>query len=116
MNRQTTSLIAATLPVLDPADVSRVALLLRDPEAEIASSEPSRESVEALLALLRVRQAHSNRLGRRIFGIGAVINKLAGMPATTHVLGYGVTSPHAAGNLYFVENTHRAVGATLVER
>ena len=116
MTRQTESLIKSTLPVLHPDDVACVAQLLRDPEAEFSTLAPSREPADELLALLRVRQANSVRVGRRIVGIGSVIERLADMPARTAVLGYGVISPHAAANIYFLEKSHRAVGATLVER
>lgn len=102
-------------PVLKGSVYDVAARLLKDPAAHFASEVPSVESARDLLPTLRARAVNAHRRGTRVFGLASLIKQLAKMPHQTQILGYGVVSPGAAGNLYFLAQDRKPLGATIVE-
>ncbi|MGZ8245838.1 hypothetical protein [Methylomagnum sp.] len=101
---------------LDDECVVKAAALLRDNEAHVMDGDPAHEKARWLLQTLKARQEISARTGKRIFGLDKMIARLAEMEENAVVLGYGIISSHAAGNIYFAEKGHRGLGAILVDR
>ena len=116
MSVQLTNLFLDARPALRGSVYDVARRLLKDPAARLISEQPSREEVQDLLPTLRARVANAQRSGKRIVGLTSLIKRLESMPGQAIVVGYGVSSPHAAGNVYFSADDRKPLGTAIVER
>ena len=116
MNVHLENLFLDARPALGGSAFEVAARLLKDPAAQLVSEEPSCEEVRELLPTLKARAANAYRNGTRIVGLAFVIKRLEAMPAQARILGYGVSSPHANGNVYFSATDRKPLGTAIIER
>lgn len=115
MSTRLLNLFLDARPILKGSIYEVAGLLLKDPAAQLVSEDPSVEEVDQLLPTLRARAVNAHRSGARIFGLTSLIKQLESMPAKTQIVGYGVVSPRAAGNVYFLATGLKPVGTTIVQ-
>lgn len=95
---------------------SKVESLLVDDEVHLVDGAPTQEKVKDLLPTLRARKENSSRTGKKIFGLSELIETLIRMNGQEVVLGYGLISPRAAGNIYVASDGRQGLGAVVVDR
>jgi hypothetical protein len=116
MSVQLENLFLDARPALQGSVFEVASRLLKDPAARLVSEEPSHEEVRELLPTLRARAANAYRSGARIVGLSFVIRRLESLPGQARVIGYGVTSPRANGNIYFSAVDRTPLGTAIIER
>jgi hypothetical protein len=116
MNVQLENLFLDARPALKGSVFEVASRLLKDPAARLVSEQPTYEEVRELLPTLKARAANASRSGTRIIGLSLVIKRLESLPNQARVIGYGVSSPRANGNVYFSAADRAPLGTAIIER
>lgn len=114
MTVQLQNLFLDVRPALQGTAYDAAQIMLKDPEAILVDAQPTREAVRELLPVLRARAMNARRAGLRIVGLTVMIQRLENLSPAAEVLGYGVSSPRASGNLYFKASDGKPLGTTIV--
>lgn len=114
MSAELINLFLDARPILKGSIYEVAGAFLKDPDAQLLAKAPSVEQAHQLLPTLRARAVNAHRSGAKIFGLTSLIKQLECLPGSTEVLGYGVVSSRAAGNVYFLARDRKPIGIAVV--
>lgn len=116
MNIELRALLDALVGQVDKECFSKVESLLTDDDVRLVDGVPTQEKVKDILPTLQARKENSSRTGKKILGLSELIETFTRMNKQEVVLGYGLISSRAAGNIYLASDDRRGLGVVVVDR